>query len=113
MRLYRRNTGWSRTVAVTLLAFVLVVICVVSLINRAEDSVQAKQLLILENALRSATVTCYALEGRYPATLEDLIHRYGLVIDSDKYIVHYDAFARNIMPGIEVYTIGGAESDAM
>lgn len=55
----------------------------------------------LENALRRAAVACYAVEGVYP---EDLAHlaRYGVQIDNNRYIVHYEVFADNLMPDITV-----------
>jgi len=55
----------------------------------------------LELALRRAAVACYASEGIYPPTLEYLTQHYGVQIE-DEYIVHYDAFASNLMPEITV-----------
>ena len=57
--------------------------------------------LIYEAVSRSA-VTCYTLEGRYPAELQYLIDNYGLVVDSDKYVVSYNSVADNLRPEIFV-----------
>ena len=49
-----------------------------------------------------AVVSCYSLEGVYPATYEDLKAKSGLAIDEEKYAVFYDIFASNIRPTVTV-----------
>ena len=56
----------------------------------------------LEDGIRRAAVTCYAVEGIYPPALSYLEDRYGIQIDSDRYVVYYDIFAENLMPDITV-----------
>ncbi len=112
MHLYRLNTGWRRALIGSILAFALVLVVTVVLLNQTDSRVQNQQLATLRNALRRASVTCYALEGRYPPTLEYLTEHYGVVVDADKFIVHYDAFGKNIMPDIMVSPIGGEEPNA-
>lgn len=56
----------------------------------------------LENAVRQAAVTCYAVEGRYPEDLDTLIKDYALRYDKESYIIWYDCFADNVIPDIEV-----------
>lgn len=56
----------------------------------------------LENAVRQAAVTCYAVEGRYPEDLDTLIQDYALRYDKESYVVWYDCFADNVIPDIEV-----------
>lgn len=62
----------------------------------------------LEDALRRASVTCYASEGVYPPTLAYLKEHYGVQVDEDRYAVFYEAFAENLMPEITVVEIGDA-----
>ena len=47
-------------------------------------------------------MSCYATEGVYPPTIEYLEERYGVQIDRERYTVHYDIFAENLMPDILV-----------
>ena len=54
----------------------------------------------LEDSVRHAVVSCYAIEGVYPPDIEYLTDHYGLQIDENKYRVRYDVFAENIMPDI-------------
>ena len=45
---------------------------------------------------------CYAIEGRYPPSVDYLEENYGILIDRDKYDVFYSGFASNFMPDITV-----------
>lgn len=56
----------------------------------------------LEEALRRGCVACYAAEGIYPQDLEYLEEHYGVQVDGDRYVVHYEIFAQNLMPDITV-----------
>ena len=56
----------------------------------------------LVKAIRQASVQCYAIEGRYPPSVEYLEENYGILIDRDKYDVFYSGFASNFMPDITV-----------
>ena len=58
--------------------------------------------LTREAAVRTA-VECYAIVGIYPPNVQYMEDIYNLSYDKTKYFIHYDAFASNIMPTIEVY----------
>ncbi len=73
--------------------------------SRADD----EGTKVLEDAIRRATVQCYAVEGAYPPSVNYLVENYGIQIDSEKYHVFYEGFASNIMPQITV--IREKESD--
>ena len=66
------------------------------------ETQDSESLAAVERAIVRATVQAYALEGQYPPNIEYLQERFGLSVDLDKYIVHFDAFASNIMPKIVV-----------
>ena len=59
----------------------------------------------LRKAITRACIQCYAIEGRYPPSVEYLEENYGIQIDHDKYNVFYDGFASNIMPEITVIQV--------
>ena len=61
-----------------------------------------KRLRMAEQAVRQAAVSCYALEGAYPASYADLKQRSGVAVDEEQYIVFYEIFASNIMPDVTV-----------
>ena len=56
----------------------------------------------LEDALRRAAVSCYALEGAYPESAVHLCKVYGLQWDESRYEIAYVLTASNLMPDITV-----------
>ena len=56
----------------------------------------------MEDTIYKAVLNCYAIEGRYPATIDYVEQHYGLQIDHDRYDVFYEIFAENVMPEITV-----------
>ena len=65
--------------------------------GRAEEDLRQ-----LETAVRRGCVACYAAEGVYPPDLDYLKDRYGVQVDEERYIVHYESVAENLMPDIAV-----------
>lgn len=59
----------------------------------------------LELAVRRTVVECYAIEGMYPPSIEYLEKNYGLMIDHKNYIIHYEVFASNILPTINIISL--------
>ena len=57
---------------------------------------------IVRDAVKNASLTCYAVEGMYPGDLEYLKQHYNLSYNEDKYIVYYEPLASNLMPSIKV-----------
>lgn len=109
MHLYERKRGIRHKgllAAVALFAAVLIVFAL--LFSRARESQTKNSAGQLATAIRRAAITCYAIEGRYPESLQYIMDHYGVVIEYDNFIVQYDAFAENIMPVIRVLEIGGA-----
>lgn len=68
---------------------------------------QAEGAQTLRNAITRACVQCYAIEGRYPPSVQYLEDRYGVQIDEERYNVFYDGFASNLMPDITVIPVEG------
>lgn len=66
---------------------------------------KSEQLDVLTQAIERASVQCYAIEGRYPPSVEYMEEHYGLSIDRDKYNVFYSGWASNIMPDITVIPV--------
>ena len=86
--------------------FTAAVIAVIfSGIRQADESGNAEGLRILEESLHRAVVMNYAIEGRYPQSLEYIEEKFGIHIDKTKFIVHYTIFASNILPTITVIAI--------
>lgn len=86
----------------SLLLLCVMLACFSMALFRLDAGRQAEGLRQLEAALRRAAVSCYAAEGFYPPSLEDLLVRSGLTYDGETYLVHYEAIASNLMPEITV-----------
>lgn len=100
--------GLARGLAVTLAVFALLLGGALLLLNRVGAVSDEAQTEMVRDAVRSALVTCYAVEGSYPAELSYLKENYGLAYDEERYIVYYDAFASNILPDVRVIVRGSA-----
>lgn len=82
--------------------FICIMVIFVYAINGISDKSTAEGAVTLQNAIKRASVQCYAVEGRYPSSVEYLVDNYGIQVDSQKYAVFYEGFASNIMPDITV-----------
>ena len=71
-------------------------------ISNVEMSSQAEGKRVLEERVHKAVISCYAIEGIYPDSVEYLEENYGLIYDKEKYAIGYSAFADNIMPDIYI-----------
>lgn len=67
-------------------------------VTRAEE----EGATALQKAVTRASVQCYAIEGRYPPSVQYLVDNYGIQIDEERYAVFYSGFASNVMPDITV-----------
>ena len=83
-------------------AAILALLCFFTAISELESGRSDQGRAQLEAALRRSAVACYAAEGIYPPELSYLEEHYGLQIDEERYIVHYDVFGSNMMPDITV-----------
>ena len=90
----------------TWVLFVAIVILILALFSSAlsnigngkanEDKIQ------LERSLTSAAVSCYAIEGSYPPSVDYLVENYGIQINTKRFTVKYEYHASNLMPDITV-----------
>lgn len=103
---FKRGPLHILATAVAPMLFTLAIIgAMVYGLNQTERSSRAEGLRILKDGLTRAAVTCYAVEGRYPESIEYIEAHYGVRIDRSAYIVYYDIFASNILPDITVLEI--------
>ncbi|NLI55147.1 MAG: hypothetical protein GX417_12670 [Clostridiales bacterium] len=107
MHLYERPRGRNRGLIFAVAVFALLaVLFLVSLFSAARRN-DAREREVVESALQRAIVTCYAVEGKYPPSLEYIYENYGVRVDESRYAVFYDVIAANVMPSVQVMRIGG------
>lgn len=91
----------TKGVVFTLVILAAVVCFFFAAVNGASDKAASSSAATLEKAIKKAAVQCFAIEGFYPPDVDYLAQNYGIILDS-KYIVEYDAFSGNNLPGIKV-----------
>lgn len=102
----KRKGSFARGLTLTLLVFAVLIAggsWLVGRIGRASGSAETE---IVRDAVHSAVLTCYAVEGAYPSSIDYLKAHYGLAYNEEAYIVGYDAFASNVMPDVRVLERG-------
>jgi hypothetical protein len=87
-------------VAVT--SLLLLVIAAAGIV-RFDRGVSDSRVSSVRQSVESAVNNCYALEGRYPPSLEYLEKNYGLIVDEEHFIYGYSVFATNIKPQIYIF----------
>jgi type II secretory pathway pseudopilin PulG len=90
---------------VALALFAVIAAVFVVGVNNASGSSAEEEKRVAEQSVRRAMISCYAIEGFYPASYEYLRDNYNVKIDEDKYIVDYEVFATNIMPQITIIEV--------
>lgn len=87
------------------LAMALLLVGVWLLVSRVESANDGAQTQFVYDAVQNAALTCYAVEGAYPESLEYMRENYGLAYDDSRYYVTYDAFSSNLVPDIRVIEV--------
>lgn len=99
---YHKSRGFWASTLLGLALFAAAAAWMLQGVRQAARVSDEEGLRMAEQAVRQAAVSCYALEGAYPASYADLKQRSGVAVDEERYIVFYDIFASNIMPDVTV-----------
>lgn len=102
----RTDGGFARSLAVTIVVFGFVLALGLTVIGAIDRRSAAREEELVHDAVRSALITCYAVEGAYPGDLDYLKEKYGLQYNENEYLVSYDAFASNLLPEVRVIRKG-------
>lgn len=93
-----------RNVLLTNLLFaILVSLCLYFGVSYIGNMGNEQGIKLTREAVLRNVVECYSIEGIYPPNVKYIEDNYNFTYDKTKYYIHYDAFASNIMPTIEVY----------
>ena len=104
--IYRKGTfDILRSLFVPVVFTVMLIIMITYGLRQTQISNNAEGLRILEDSIRRAVITAYAIEGRFPPTIAHIEENFGLYIDRTRYVVHYRPFGTNIMPDIAVFEL--------
>ena len=96
----------SKKDVAAVLIFVALIVGFIFLINNITSKSGSREKEIVTEAVKNAALTCYAVEGMYPDSLDYLRENYNLSYNEDKYVVDYETFASNVIPHIKVVERG-------
>ena len=106
MHLYERKERWKTKGYISFVIFVVIIAILFYAVLRLTAISQTSDTELLYKAINRAVVNCYAIEGRYPESLDYLIEKYGVIINDDRYLVHYEVFASNVKPSVRIIIKG-------
>ena len=89
--------------------FVALIAAFILLVNSLTATSGSQETELVYDAVKNAALTCYAVEGSYPESLDYLREHYKLAYNTDRFVVEYDAFASNLMPSISVRERGAKD----
>ena len=98
----QKKSRKNRRVFLSICVFLVILLLFISGIDSFSDSTRRHQKESLERALNRSIVYCYATEGTYPESLEDLKTHYGLTYDHDQYFIDYQYIGANLRPDITI-----------
>ena len=93
-----RKVFWIGLLAgLVILCIILVPIC-----RRAARDMDEQSTSSVQEAVIRSAVQCYAVEGAYPNNLTYLEEHYGLIVNTDDYVIDYRAAGENLTPQVTV-----------
>ena len=104
-----KKTGISRMTVISVLLFGLIMVWLVISVGNAEESADRSRSDAVYNTIMNSASLCYSIEGEYPPDLEYLESNYGVKINRDKYVVHYEYFGANIRPTVTIMEKGAGQ----
>ena len=96
----KTEVRWMTVLSVALFAAIMIWL-IVSVGNAGTSADKRRSDAMYTTIMNSASL-CYSIEGEYPPDIEYLENNYGVKINRDKYVVHYEYFGANIRPTVTI-----------
>ena len=100
-----------RFIVPILFAAVLCLIFYLGIARTQTDSLEKEQVTLTQ-ALEEGAIRTYALTGRYPESLDELLSDYHITYDSEKFVVEYVPNGSNLLPSISVLPVNARKGGA-
>lgn len=88
--------------SLSIIIFVVIIVLFIYGISAVSNSSVVNDKEILLEAIDRDIVHCYCVEGMYPPNVKYMEDHYGLIYDSDKFIIDYEYVGANIMPRVMI-----------
>lgn len=96
----QKNTSSAMIISIVGFAVIIgVFLYAITLVSGTNSSGDMNNVI---NALDRDITHCYAVEGKYPPSVEYLEENYGLAYNKDLYIIHYEVAGDNVRPTVKV-----------
>lgn len=102
MKIKKASKKYLLSVCGSMIMLALLIVWLVSGLDSTQNASDANQISSIESTIMKSAVVCYSIEGMYPTDIDYLTEHYGVRVDTNKYIVHYEYFGGNIMPTVKV-----------
>lgn len=99
---YGRTPKGIRGAMISLIVFFIVLLLFLAGLDGASEKAKREQKASLETSVWRSITQYYAIEGRYPESLDVLKDEYGLQTDYEEFFVDYQVFGANLMPDVTV-----------
>ena len=76
----------------------------IGIVHTQTNSLEKEQIT-LTRALEGGAIRTYALTGRYPQSLSELLSDYHITYDNEKFVVEYVPNGSNLLPSINVFPL--------
>ncbi|MDE6032017.1 MAG: hypothetical protein K2G32_10390 [Oscillospiraceae bacterium] len=86
----------------SMLLFAALIVWFIAALSGAGAASDEQTLTEIKQSVENGITMCYSIEGVYPESIDYLRESYGVVYDTERYIVHYESLAANIRPAVTV-----------
>ena len=102
---------FARHLIPILFAMLLCTLFYMGIVHTQANSLEKEQVT-LSRALEGGAVRTYALTGRYPQSLSELLSDYHITYDTEKFVVEYVPNGSNLLPSISVLPVKAKKGGA-
>jgi hypothetical protein len=97
-----KKDSFFRNLMLSLFLFGLIFFIFHYAVGSVSSRTMNEEKAILEEALNRSITHCYAIEGRYPESLDYLKNNYGLTYNEDLFYVDYQPLGSDLLPDITI-----------
>jgi len=81
----------------------MIIIALLFGFQNADEASRAEGARLLEESITRVVIHSYAVNGRFPESLDDIVYDYDIYINHERFLVHYEVFGSNMLPTIFVF----------
>lgn len=97
------------SVFLSLLIFFIFVAIFWNGFSNMETNQDQEDIQRVQESIKKGVLECYAVEGKYPESLSYLEKNYGVYVNEERYLIHYNYQGANLYPDYTIYVKGETE----